>query len=141
VQEVAAIVARIEATGLLDKIGVDAAGIGAIFDAMIEAEIPEEKIIAISQGWKLGSSIKTMERKLAEGGLVHSGQPMMAWCVGNAKVEPRGNAILITKQVSGSAKIDPLMASFNAVALMALNPSAQGGFDEYISNGFFGLIG
>jgi phage terminase large subunit-like protein len=31
---------------------------------------------------------------------------------------------MITKQASGSAKIDPLMAGFNAVTLMALNPDA-----------------
>ena len=49
----------------------------------------------------------------------------MAWAVANAKVEPKGNAITITKQASGSAKIDPLMATFNAVSLMALNPAAQ----------------
>jgi phage terminase large subunit-like protein len=46
----------------------------------------------------------------------------MAWCVGNAKVEPRANSMLITKQASGSAKIDPLMALFNAVTLLSLNP-------------------
>ena len=87
-------------------------GIGAILDALVEAGVPEEKVIGISQGWKLGGAIKTAERKLAEGTLVHGGQPMMAWCCGNAKVEPRGNSILITKQASGSAKIDPLMATF-----------------------------
>ena len=81
-------------------------------------------MIGISQGWRLGGSIKTAERKLAEGGIKHNGRPMMAWCVGNARVEPKGNSILITKQASGFAKIDPLMAFFNAVSLMALNPSA-----------------
>jgi len=40
-------------------------------------------------------------------------------------VEPAGNAIRITKQISGTGKIDPLMAAFNAVALMAMNPEAK----------------
>jgi phage terminase large subunit-like protein len=46
----------------------------------------------------------------------------MAWAVGNARVEPKGNAILVAKQASGSGKIDPLMAAFNAIALMSTNP-------------------
>ena len=129
VNDVADLVEQIEASGLLDKVGCDPVGIGAIYDAMIEREIPAEKIVAISQGWKLGGAIKTAERKLAEGGMKHGGQPMMAWCVGNAKVEPRANSILITKQASGSAKIDPLMALFNAVTLISLNPEGRGNDD------------
>ncbi|MCG9074297.1 terminase large subunit [Laribacter hongkongensis] len=127
VRELADMVAMVEDYGLLDKVGLDPAGIGAILDALLAAGVPQDKIIGISQGWRLGGSIKTTERKLAEGILVHDGAPMMLWCVGNAKVEPRGNALLITKQTSGTAKIDPLMALFNAVQLMALNPEAQGG--------------
>lgn len=125
-EEVAALTAQVEHAGLLDKVGIDPSGVGGILDALVEAGVPQEKVIGISQGWKLGGAIKTTERKLAEGGLIHGGQPMMAWCCGNARVEPRGNAILITKQASGSAKIDPLMAAFNAISLLAINPPSLG---------------
>lgn len=124
-EEVAEFVSRIYSAELLDKIGIDPSGVGQILDALIEAEIPADAVVGVSQGWRLGGAIKTTERKLAEGVLVHGGQPMMAWCVGNARVEPKGNAILITKQASGKGKIDPLMALFNAVSLMALNPEAK----------------
>jgi phage terminase large subunit-like protein len=123
--EVAEIVKMVDDSGLLDKVGIDPAGVGAILDAIVAREVDQEKIVGVSQGWRLGGAIKTTERKLAEGGLVHAEQPMMNWCCGNARVEPKGNSILITKQASGSAKIDPLMALFNAVSLMALNPEAQ----------------
>ena len=49
----------------------------------------------------------------------------MACVVSNARVEPKGNAIVITKQASGTAKIDPLMAAFNAVAWMSANPASS----------------
>lgn len=124
-EEVAAYVAQIHEAELLDKIGIDPSGVGQILDALVEAGIPADDIVGVSQGWRLGGAIKTTERKLAEGVLIHGGQPLMAWCVGNARVEPKGNAILITKQASGKGKIDPLMALFNAVSLMALNPEAK----------------
>ena len=124
VEGVADICAKVYASGLLDRIGVDPHGLGGILEAIEAEEIPSDKIIGISQGWKLTSSIKTTERKLAEGALTHAGSGLMAWCVGNAKVEPRGNAITITKQGSGAAKIDALMATLNAASLLALNPDA-----------------
>jgi phage terminase large subunit-like protein len=52
----------------------------------------------------LSGAISTTERALADGTLWHGGQKLMAWCVGNAKIEPKGNAKLITKQASGSAR-------------------------------------
>ncbi|KAB0489649.1 terminase large subunit [Pseudomonas vancouverensis] len=141
VDQFAAIVARINESGLLDKVGLDPAGIGAVLDALADVGIDEEQIVGISQGWKLTGAIKTTERRLADGSLFHCGQPLMAWACGNAKGVPSANAFLITKQASGTAKIDPLMATFNAVSLMALNPEARGGLDDYLNNGFFGLVG
>ncbi|WP_006575421.1 terminase TerL endonuclease subunit [Cupriavidus sp. HPC(L)] len=125
VEQLAEDVKLIYDAGLLDKIGVDPSGIGAVLDALEAVGIPRELVIGISQGYKLNGTIKTTERKLAEGALWHGGTALMNWCVGNAKVEPKGNAILITKQASGTAKIDPLMALFNAVELLSLNPEAK----------------
>jgi phage terminase large subunit-like protein len=125
VELVADIVEQCEASGLLDKVGVDQQGIGAIVDALIKGGIELERIVGISQGWKLTGAIKTAERKLAACELWHSNSRLMAWSVGNAKVEPRGNAIVITKQAAGFAKIDPLMALFDAVSLMMLNPQPK----------------
>lgn len=125
ITDVADIIEQIEAAGLLDCIGVDPSGIGAIVDAIVTKKIDIDRIIGIPQGWKLVGAIKTAERRLAENGMLHGATRLMAWCAGNAKVVPAGNAVLITKQVSGTAKIDPLMAMFNCVALMAMNPKPR----------------
>src|SRR5690606_29156164 len=127
--QLADIVERVEASELLDNVGVDQAGIGAIIEALTDKSrkyaLDHDRLVAVPQGWRLTSAIKTTERRLAEGAFRHGSSTLMAWCVGNAKVEPRGNAIVITKQASGTAKIDPLMATYNAVALMALNPKPR----------------
>lgn len=125
VDGVVAIIKQIEDAELLAGVGVDPIGIGAILDALEEIEIPSKKISGVSQGWKLGGAIKTAERLLAEGKIVHSGSPLMNWCASNARVEQRANGFLITKHASGSGKIDPLMGFFNAVSLMSLNPEAM----------------
>ena len=131
VEQLVAIVAQVVAAGLLDKIGVDQHGLGAILDALVGTEddpgpVTMEDIVGISQSWKLQGAIKTAERKLANKMLAHGGRPLMAWCVGNARIVQVGNAVSITKQASGTAKIDPLMALFNAVQLLALNPAGKG---------------
>lgn len=120
---------QVFASGLLPEknaAGVDPAGLGGLIEAMMQAGLEREAIVGISQGWRLSGAITTTERALADRTLIHGGQKLMAWCVGNAKVEPRGNARLITKQASGTGKIDPLMASFNAISLMSMNPAAAG---------------
>lgn len=131
VEQLVAIISQVVAGGLLDKIGVDQHGLGAILDALVGTDdapgpVTMDDIVGISQSWKLQGAIKTAERKLANKTLVHGGRPLMAWCVGNARIVQVGNAVSITKQASGTAKIDPLMALFNALQLLALNPAGKG---------------
>lgn len=114
---------RLNAAGILATIGMDPVGIGAVVDALEAADMGgDDRIKGVSQGYKLMGAIKTAERKLSDTTLWHAGQSIMAYCVGNARKEPKGNAELITKQASGTGKIDTLMASFDAIALMSMNP-------------------
>ncbi len=117
------IVKTVDQSGKLHKVGLDPMGVGAIVDAMAEIGVKADRVEGIPQGWQLTGAIKTAERKLADDTLSHGGQPILAWAVGNAKVTPAGNAVTITKQVSGSAKIDPVMAVFDAIALMSRDPA------------------
>lgn len=138
VADVAEIVDRVFKAGLLPEkagIGVDAVGIAAILDELSLREIPDECIAAVPQGYRLSGVIKGAARKLKDGTLKHGARPMMAWAVGNARSELRGSAVLVTKQVSGTAKIDPLIALFNAFDLMSRNPEASNPASVYESRG------
>ena len=134
VSQVADIVKKCYDSGLLDKIGVDPHGLGGIIEAIEARNVPEDFILGVSQGWKMNGAIMTTERKLQAKKINHSGLKLMNWCVGNAKVKQVGNAKSITKQQSGSAKIDPLIALFNAISLLSLNPESKSGIDDFIMN-------
>lgn len=131
--EIVSICLQLRDAGVLpdnDGIGMDPEGVAEIVDDLIEAGFDIEDIKSISQGYKLNAAIKTAPVKLKNSSLIHCGQRIMTWCVGNAKTESRGNAVIVTKAQSGSAKIDPLMALFNTVLLMSWNPVA--GDDDVI---------
>ena len=87
---------------------------------------PEIPLIGVTQGYKLMGPIRTAERKLADRTLLHAEQPLLSWAVGNAKVELKGNAAMITKAAAGALKIDPLMALLTALNLMSTNPEPAG---------------
>lgn len=131
VEAVADIVEQVRDAGLLPEegsIGVDPVGVSDILDELVRREFTltsEEAIghvVPVKQGFTLQTAIKVAERRLSQNSLVHDGSALMNWCVGNAKPEQKGNALMITKASAGDAKIDPLMAFFNAVSLMSANP-------------------
>lgn len=129
--EAASIVAQVVASGLLPEksaVGLDPLAVGGLIDALVDEDVgvTEEQLVSIGQGFKLSSAVWSSERKLRDGTMKHDGSAMFAWCVGNAKAEQRGNAVYITKEVAGKAKIDPLIAMFNAIKLMERNPEAGG---------------
>jgi phage terminase large subunit-like protein len=121
------IVKKVKDAGILDRVGVDAAGIGGTVDVLDEHGISPElgNLGGIRQGIGLMGAIKTIERKLVDKSFVHSGSRLMNWCVGNAKIVATSTAIRIARDESGFGKIDPLMAVFNAVDLMSANPKSK----------------
>ncbi|MCQ1098384.1 terminase large subunit [Acinetobacter baumannii] len=125
IDQLAKIAKQVFDSGKLNKIGLDPLGLGGLLDGLLKVGIPEEQMIAVPQGFKLMGYILTTERKLAEGNLYHQGSQLMTWCVGNARAVVKGNGMMISKQESGVGKIDPLIATFNAVALMSVNPEPK----------------
>lgn len=131
--QLAVMVAAVSKRDLLAGIGVDPARMASVQRALanegiIDAEDPDPKFfVKVRQGWSLYSPMLWMELALVAGRYKHAEQPIVDWNMGNAKVVARGNAMLVTKEVSGKAKIDLVISSLCAAELMSYNPSARTG--------------
>ena len=126
--ELVAIVAEINELGILAKVGLDPWGVKLIVDALRGHGITEEgdQVQGVGQGFKLNGDIKSVESKLDSGLLTHCAQPLMSWAIGNARQTIVGNNAMITKQASGTGKIDPLMALFDSAVVMLRAPEIDG---------------
>lgn len=122
--DIVSLINEVKQRGLLASVACDPAGLGEFIDALAEIDVTPEngQAVGVSQGYQMMNAIKTTERKLANGTLLHDGSALMAWAVGNIKIEPTATAIRATKANAGDAKIDPAMALFDAVTVMSRNP-------------------
>lgn len=138
VSEAGFIAKRIFDTGKMPKqgFGLDRLGMPSLVDGLLESGIPETALIAVKQGFELSGYGMTLERKLAAGTFIPAKQELVKWAVSNAKGKVSGNALMITKQESGKGKIDPVIAMFNAAALMSSNPEPANrvDIDEYLED-------
>lgn len=124
--ELANVVKKVKDAGLLPEknaVGFDPNNIGAIVEELAAREITDQMLRRLLQGPALSPAIWGLERKLSDDTLSHSGLALMDWCVGNVKVEVKGNGNLVTKQAAGRAKIDPFVAMLCAAILMSWNPA------------------
>jgi len=130
--QIVEIIERVKDAGLLACVAIDPEGpYGEFVDALADIDITEEneQIVGVPQGYRLMNAIKTTERKLANGTLIHAKSGLMDWCVNNVKIEPTATAIRATKMNAGDAKIDPWAALQNAAIVMSRNP--EGGISVF----------
>lgn len=140
IREIVEIVQQVKASGLLPAkaaIGLDPQGVSDLVDELAKIDLADPQVVAIGQGFRLMSAIVGLARKLKFGGAVHDGSRLMDWCVSNAKEEKGRQSVMIVKDAKGSAKIDPLVAGFNATKLLEMNPEAvndNGGLAAWLAS-------
>jgi phage terminase large subunit-like protein len=137
VTRIAQIAAMLRDRGLLPEknaVGFDPNNIAAFVDALALEGIDGAMLHRLRQGPALSPALWGLEHKLSDDTLSHDGSALMAWSVGNVKIEVKGNGNMATKQAAGRAKIDPVIAMLCAAILMSWNPEASAmNVDEFLA--------
>lgn len=135
IEQIVEVVAKVNEAGILAAVAIDNEGpFGQLVDELDKIGVNEtsEQVVGIGQGWRLMRSIKTTERKLENGSLVHAPSLLMNWCVGNIKIEATRTSIVATKQNAGDAKVDPVFALWDAADVMIKNPNPPASGRSYL---------
>jgi phage terminase large subunit-like protein len=92
-----------------------------------------DRVIDVPQRWQyLDPAMKEIEAAVLSRRLHHTGDPVLAWAIGNVIVKPDANEnIFPRKENNGVSKIDPASALFNAIYLaLSAPPTASAGAIE-----------
>lgn len=136
VTRIAAIAARLRDADLLPEknaVGFDPNNIAAFVDALALEGIDGPMLHRLRQGPALSPALWGLEHKLSDDTMSHDGSGLMAWSVGNVKIEVKGNGNMATKQAAGRAKIDPVIAMLCAAILMSWNPEAAANINDFLA--------
>ena len=123
-KEIIAVVKMIDQTGKLYQIGVDPSGLGTFKIDLEEEGIEKDKIIGISQGYKMQQHIITTENLMAKGTLKFSQQELIRWQGSNTRLILKSNTVMVSKADSAD-KIDNIISILNSIAIMSQNPPSM----------------
>lgn len=85
--------------------------------ALMDAEVPEKKIITIPQTIEgMSPAMKELERMFHAGEIEHDENPCGRWCFGNVVVAMDGNENMKPHKGRSIDRIDPIVALINAMA-------------------------
>jgi phage terminase large subunit-like protein len=103
----------------LQQIGFDPwHGHDIMRDLVEEDGFGEDQIVEVPQTFAhLSSASKTFEAAVIEGRVDAGGCPLMLWCASNAVVQRDGKDNILPTKKRSRGRIDPIMASLNAVSL------------------------
>ena len=123
-KEITALIKMIDGTGKLYQIGVDPHGLGT-FKTDLEAEgVESDKIIGVSQGYKMQQHIITTENLMAKGTIKFSSQELIRWQASNTRLILKSNTVMVSKADSAD-KIDNIISILNSIAIMSQNPPSM----------------
>ena len=92
----------------------------------LKQKLGEKKVLDVPQRWMyLDPAMKEVEAAVLGGRFHHTGDPVLAWAIGNVVVKPDANDNIFPRKEDGRInKIDPASALFNAMypALSATPP-------------------
>lgn len=123
-KEIIAVIKMIDQSKKLFQIGVDPHGLGTFKTDLEDEGIDVDKIVAVSQGYKMQQHIITTENLMAQNKIKFSKQELIRWQASNTRLIFKSNTVMVSKADSAD-KIDNIISILNSIAIMSQNPPSM----------------